>query len=244
MSLKPPREAVNIGSRMQSLVAEFLEDVLADGPLGVSRLEELARAAKHLGERQPISQSKAFRAAKKSLRIRSVRDGFGAGKWLWQLPGARPPTANPAGKLPDGSEEEAPPKRRVPSEWVEGVGRLEYRSPPHDVPMHRWRLFLGDCNSFLKENWAGRAAELGWNALSLFGCSPNRPLVHRDTVGLLWFVSGGRLVELHRDWAVVELAENGSRRVFDRRRVDPGKVILPWNEHASGQARCDPAGSG
>jgi hypothetical protein len=219
------------------VVAEFLGKVLAVGPLSVPKLEEMARAAGHLGERQPISQSKAFRAAKKSLGIRSVRDGFGAGKWLWQLPGARPPTANPAGKPADGSEQEAPPKHRVPSEWVEGVGRLEYRSPPHDVPMHRWRLFLGDCNSFLtsEENWAGRAAELGWNALSLFGCSPNRPLMHRDTAGLLWIVSGGRLVEL---------AANGSRRVFDRRRVDPGKVILPWNEHASGQARCDPTDSG
>jgi hypothetical protein len=31
---------------------------------------------------------------------------------------------------------------------------------------------LSDCNNFLTggENWAGRAAELGWNAASLFGC--------------------------------------------------------------------------
>ena len=42
--------------------------------------------------------------------------------------------------------------------------------------------------------------------------------------------SGGRLVELHRDWAVIELAANGSRRVFERRRVDAGNVTLPWIE--------------
>jgi hypothetical protein len=41
---------------------------------------------------------------------------------------------------------------------------------------------------------------------------------------------GGRLVELHRDWAVIELAANGSRRVFERRRVDAGNVTLPWIE--------------
>jgi hypothetical protein len=39
-----------------------------------------------------------------------------------------------------------------------------------------------------------------------------------------------RLVELHRDWAVIELPANGSRRVFERRRVDAGNVTLPWIE--------------
>ena len=39
-----------------------------------------------------------------------------------------------------------------------------------------------------------------------------------------------RLVELHRGWAVIELAANGSRRVFERRRVDAGNVTLPWIE--------------
>src|SRR5262245_48195452 len=41
-------------------------------------------------------------------------------------------------------------------------------------------------------------------------------------VGLLWAISGGRLVELRRDWAVIELAENGSQRIVDRRRLDVG----------------------
>ena len=45
-----------------------------------------------------------------------------------------------------------------------------------------------------------------------------------------WAINGGRLVELHRDWAVIELAANGSRRVFERRRVDAGNVTLPWIE--------------
>ena len=45
---------------------------------------------------------------------------------------------------------------------------------------------------------------------------------------LLWAIAGGRLVELHRDWAVFELAENGSRRIFERRRLDVGDVRLPW----------------
>jgi hypothetical protein len=54
--------------------------------------------------------------------------------------------------------------------------------------------------------------------------------MHPGGAGLLWAINGGRLVELHRDWAVIELAANGSRRVFERRRVDMAKVTLPWIE--------------
>jgi hypothetical protein len=35
-------------------------------------------------------------------------------------------------------------------------------------------------------------------------------------------------VELHRNWPIIELAENGSRRSFDRRHLHGGNVWLPW----------------
>jgi hypothetical protein len=38
------------------------------------------------------------------------------------------------------------------------------------------------------------------------------------------------VVEIHRDWAGIELAGNGSQRVFDRRRPVAGNVALPWIE--------------
>jgi hypothetical protein len=122
--------------------------------------------------------------------------------------------------------------RRIPSSWIDGVARLDHHRPHTDIPPHRWRQFLSDCNNFLTggKNWAGRAAELGWNAASLFGCHRARPLAHPGGAGLLWAIHGSRLVELHRDWAVIELAANGSRRVFERRRVDAGNVTLPWIE--------------
>jgi hypothetical protein len=62
--------------------------------------------------------------------------------------------------------------------------------------------------------------------MALFGCAPKRPLDYSGSAGLLWAINGGRLLELHRDWAVIELAANGSRRVFERRRVDAGNVTL------------------
>jgi hypothetical protein len=54
---------------------------------------------------------------------------------------------------------------------------------------------------------------------SAFGCCRHRPLDRPGSAGLLRAINGGRLVELYRDWAVVELAENGSERIFDRRRA-------------------------
>jgi len=57
------------------------------GTLDVTRLEAMARAAGLLGKQQQIQHAKAFKKAKRSLGIRSVRAGFGStGKWAWLLP--------------------------------------------------------------------------------------------------------------------------------------------------------------
>src|SRR3984893_9820538 len=233
---------INMPSRRSDvLVTEFLRDSLAGGALGVTQLEVMARAVRLLGERQRIAHAKVFKRAKKFLGIKSVRNGFGdGGEWLWRLE-RRP--ASPISKpvsIEDTYAEALDPEevpadvraRRIPSSWIDGVARLDHHRPLTDIPPHRWRQFLSDCNNFLTagENWAGRAAELGWNAATLFGCRRARPLDHPGGAGLLWAINGGRLVELHRDWAVIELAANGSRRVFERRRVDAGNVTLPWIE--------------
>jgi hypothetical protein len=49
------------------------------------------------------------------------------------------------------------------------------------------------------------------------------------SAGLLWAFNGGKLLELHRDWAAIELPVNRSQRIFSRRDVVAGKVILPWD---------------
>src|SRR5580704_17835680 len=68
------------------IVTEFLRNVLACGAVGVPHLEAMARAAGLLGEGQRITHAKVFKQAKKSLGIRSVRDGFGSGgAWTWVL---------------------------------------------------------------------------------------------------------------------------------------------------------------
>jgi hypothetical protein len=208
-------------------VAEFLRLALADGALGVPNLETMARATGLLGEHQRISNAKVFKRAKESLGIKSVRSGFGTGGgWLWQLPSDR----DGASGVSSIAEQPARRERRVPADWIEGVARLQYQRPLADLPRHRWRQFVDDCNNFLNspENWAERAARLGWGARALFGCRRNYPLMHLGSAGLMWAINGGKLVELHRDWAVIDRPVNRSQRVFYRRDLDAAQITLPW----------------
>jgi hypothetical protein len=233
--------------RASTSVADFLQRSLAGGALGASELEAKARAAGFLGERQQIRHAKAFKKAKKVLGIRSIRNGFGSGgKWAWLMP----PQASQIAivtiansnldvieqpSVRDAKPPDVPPaeseSRGIVQQWIEGVQRLDYVRSPPAVPLIRWHLFLGDCHSFLSspENWAERAAALGWNALALFGCYRTRPLEHLGSAGLLWVINGGKLVELHRDWAVIERAQDRSRQVYHRRPLNAANVTLPWS---------------
>jgi hypothetical protein len=47
----------------------------------------------------------------------------------------------------------------------------------------------------------------------------------RDGLGAL---NGGKMVELHRDWAVIDVPVQTRQRIFYRRNVEPGKISLPW----------------
>jgi hypothetical protein len=224
-------------------VTDFLQRALVGGALEVTQLEAMARAAGLLGK-QPIQHAKAFKKAKKSLGIRSIRDGFGSkGKWAWLLPG-KPvkPAKKDADRTNANTREQAQPflinlnglpaellSGRIPPHWVDGIARLESHQAPRNVPALRWRQFINDCHTFLlaKENWAERAAGHGWNDLELFGCC-RRPLERLGNAGLLWAINGGGLLELHRDWAVIERASDRSRHVHQRERPKAADVTLPW----------------
>jgi hypothetical protein len=220
--------------RNATVVAEFLRDALARDDVGVPKLESMARAAGLLGEDQLITHAKLFKAAKKSLGITSRRIGFGPrSQWLWRLP--RQNELHPSNQSGDKNDgERGNVALAIPTEWIAGVASLENRDPPSDVPRHRWRQFVDDCRTFLRssENWGGRAARLGWDTRALFGCAPIRPLDYSGSAGLLWAINGGRLLELHRDWAVIDVPLQTRQRIFSRRNVDPAKIILPWAQQA------------
>jgi hypothetical protein len=136
------------------------------------------------------------------LGIRSFRAGFGVrSEWRWQLP------RQSEGSIKTDSGTTRERRGAIPSDWLQGVACLDPDRPPDDVPRHRWRQFVGDCKNFLSssENWANRAAGLGWDAMALFGCAPKRPLDYLGSAGLVWAINGGRLLELHRDWAVIDI---------------------------------------
>ena len=104
--------------RSDVLVTEFLRDSLAGGALGVTQLEVMARAVRLLGERQRIAHAKVFKRVKKSLGIRSVRNGFGdGGEWLWQLerqPAS--PVSKPLAQPPLSIEETSEAERETPQQ--------------------------------------------------------------------------------------------------------------------------------
>jgi hypothetical protein len=70
-----------------SRIKSFLAEALVGGEATVVALQEKARAAGLLGERQTIADSKSFRSAKAALGVRSHGIGFGRGAtWFWVLP--------------------------------------------------------------------------------------------------------------------------------------------------------------
>ena len=211
----------------EAVVAEFLRKALAEEALGVPKLDAMARAAGLVGERQRITHAKPFRRAKLLLGIRSIRDGFGAGGgWSWELP----PSSDAPLTISVRREPCKPREPVVPLEWVQGVARLEQHRPPADIPRHRWHQLVNDCHAFLRsEALVRRAVQLGWDAVALFGCRPSHPLSYLAEAGLLWHVNGGRIVELHRHWAMIDGPVNRSPHTFSRRNFDPEKIALPWN---------------
>ena len=103
---------------------------------------------------------------------------------------------------------------------------------------HRFAAFrdtIADAPVFAPRNLDGMA---------LFGCAPKRPLDYLGSAGLLWAINGGRLVELHRNWAVIDVPLHRSQRIFNRRNVDAAKITLPWARQPAALARQGPRKAG
>jgi hypothetical protein len=117
---------------------------------------------------------------------------------------------------------------RAQHPWAPLLARLDPNHPPRDVPLRRWRQFLGDCARFLDEGWAAKAERLGWRAVDLFGCARERPFARIDRAGLLWLVNGEKLVALSADRAVIEIRVTGTLQTYYRKSAMPGSIVLPW----------------
>jgi hypothetical protein len=202
-------------------VVDFLTRSLVAGAVPVEELEVKARRLGLLNKFQSITHAKSFRWAKDVLGIKSIRKGFGpAGQWSWAGPDMLSRSCRGTGTLnPD-----------IPSEWIDGVARLDNRRAPEGIRPHRWLQLREDSGRFLRapQNGAARAAALGWDTYALFGSATPNPLAYLGSAGLLWTLNGGRIAELHRDWAVVEVAGSESRVTSGRLRIGDRKGWLAW----------------
>jgi hypothetical protein len=103
----------------------------------------------------------------------------------------------------------------IPRAWAEGFARLDPGKAPADVSPKEWLRFIDDCGCFLDAGWAARAAAFGWGSLDLFGCDRERSFARLGHhMGLLSVLSGGTIVELHRDKAIIE-TQSGARQTFN-----------------------------
>jgi hypothetical protein len=110
-------------------------------------------------------------------------------------------------------------------DWHRGIHRLDIDRPVEGVPLGRWQTFVTDAARFLAGPFAERASALGWNALDLFGCDASRPLARLDQAGLIWLLSGKKLVALTAETAVIQTG-TGTHHTY-RRPHEPSRV-LAW----------------
>jgi hypothetical protein len=109
-----------------------------------------------------------------------------------------------------------------------GVAHLSKLPCPDSVSASRWYTLLRDAAQFVSSDWAIRAAESGWNTVSLFGCHPRFPLERFDCRGVLWAIEGAEIIGVSAAEIVIRL-ETGSRLACRRPSAAPGEpIVLAW----------------
>jgi hypothetical protein len=105
----------------------------------------------------------------------------------------------------------------VPRAWAEGFARLDLASPASGFSDERWRRMIDDGGRFL-DQWAHRAAALGWSPLDVFGVHPVAPSARYDAMGLVPLIGGGDIVTITETSATIR-GRSGRELVYLRRRT-------------------------
>jgi hypothetical protein len=125
-------------------------------------------------------------------------------RWLWLFRGVAP----------------RPTKAARASIWLRQTDRAE-----------RW-----DCRedgSISRPSQGAESRDSPKRSLKRIDLGPSAALDYSGSAGLLWAINGGRLVELHRNWAVIDVPLHRSQRIFSRRNVDAAKITLPRAEETT-----------
>ncbi len=72
----------------------------------------------------------------------------------------------------------------------------------------------------------GRAVELGWGPLDLFGCDSLRPWARIDHQGLIWLLEGRGLADMLNDRAIIRTPSGGALTYY--RRSPASDQVTPW----------------
>jgi hypothetical protein len=115
---------------------------------------------------------------------------------------------------------------RVPADWIDGLGHMQRRTCPIAITPKHW-LQLEDAAKRFLELWGEQAAGLGWSALDVFGCHPERPSDRYDCMGLVWTVTGADLQAMGS--GVAALRTRSGRLITVSKSADVHERILIWD---------------
>jgi hypothetical protein len=89
-------------------------------------------------------------------------------------------------------------------------------------------MLTRDAAQFVSSDWAIRAAESGWDTVSLFGCHPRFPLERFDCRGVLWGIEGAEIIAVTASAIVIRL-KTGSQLACRRSSAAAGEpIIVAW----------------
>jgi hypothetical protein len=119
-----------------------------------------------------------------------------------------------------------------PDQWVAAFSALPLPRAPGDVPLRRWRQFVGNARRLLEDGTLDEAVRLGWTTLDLFGCDESKPFARVDQMGLIWFIQGDHLVSMSSSAAIIETV-SGARLTYRRKTEGAGQVAV-WKLFSAG----------
>jgi hypothetical protein len=91
------------------------------------------------------------------------------------------------------------------------------------MPPHRWTQFLEDARAFYSSGFADQARALGWTDADLFGFDDARLFAPIDSSGLVWLLSGNKLIALSARTATIE-TRTGERQTWRRKPTEPHRM--------------------
>ncbi len=115
----------------------------------------------------------------------------------------------------------------APRAWAEALARLDPNNHPATCRRGVGCVSLMTAAVFSTTDGPhARQLSAGGRSICSAAIGSDRSLAS-ITLGLLWLLNGGTMVELHRDRAIIE-TESGARQTYRRRPVEVGRVVLAW----------------